>query len=1150
MISGRNVPTGQLAGTSVANYKVLEPVGSGGMGEVYRGWDDKLGRPVAIKVLHPALAAEERARQRFLRETRLACRVVHPYVATVFDVLEKDERLFLVMEYIEGRRLDDVVDEDDPPAREVARLGLEIAEALAAIHGSGLVHRDLKPGNVMVTPAGHVKVMDFGVAYPLRPATHVPTPEGGTPIAEPTLTQEGHGVGTVSYMSPEQIRGGPPDGRSDLFSLGIVLYEALARQHPFMRGSPLATASAILNEAPGSGSDEPRTLTESGALRKVVFRLLEKSPALRYQTAGEVMADLRAAIDGRPLVTRSPRAVRAARIATVLVGVAAAAAGGAWWWSHRPPSEPAAPSRPVLAVLPFEDRTGDADASERGAVLASLVGASLGELEWARPCDEQRAREIHEAVRRANPAGAGGEAIVRLADARWVVDGELYREGGSYEGVLRILDVASKGPAVSHRISAASLAALADVATARVLASLAPKDSADNPAGGETVYRDEAILLAARARRLSREGRLGEAIAAAERAVTIDARYAQAWIELAEARQDAGYGTPALEAAGTAVRLASSAAPPLPSRTTLEIRAIARRVEGDVAKEIEARRAVVDEAPDDPTAHRTLADALRGAGRLQEALPEAERSVALDLLDPRAHTALGAVLSELGRHERAAAAIASADRLFEELGSVPGRAAVATQRGVDAFERGQHDEAIVAFEAAREGYERAGLHVLAAMASKKSGDVELARSHLRQAEERYAKALPVFRQSGNVRRVVDTLDTWGGKVYLQGDVERGERLLREALAAGAELQNPRATLFVKAKLASVLMYTQRIGEGAALAREVLDTARRLGRADVELRALNMLADAAQQQGRLTEALELYSDAAEAAKSRAGQEAGLAALRTDVAAILLAHGRVGEALTSVDEALAIADAKNLRLRRGYALRLRALIRARLGAFDDAAGDLRAATTLASDPQGPLGDLLPRLDLTRGVVAALGGDWDEAERRARTARSAASGRDVVGLEVPATTLLCETLTARGRLDEAVALGNAAVAHAKATAVERVAARVAYARALLAAGRTAEAGNEAARAWDEARRQQTPLAAAEAAAVLLTIPDPPYDRALVREEARRLLAAYLESAPEKFRSSMNGLESIRRLREALRGGSPVAAIRGVPNPARRTS
>jgi serine/threonine protein kinase len=265
---GSDPPTPSLpAGTRLAQFEVQQLLGRGGFGEVYRARDTRLDRTVALKVLRPEVATEE-LRERLRREAVAASALNHPGICAVHDLVEAGGRLLIVMEMVEGRRLTDVLSRGPLSPSEAIATVVEIADALGEAHRAGILHRDVKPANVMVGPGGHVKVLDFGLAK--RTA--------GSDSAGRELTREGTAVGTLSYMSPEQLLAGHVDERSDLFSLGVVLYEMVAGRRPFEGSSTIATADAILHSPP------PPLTTPAvpERLAAVVSRLLEKDPARRF----------------------------------------------------------------------------------------------------------------------------------------------------------------------------------------------------------------------------------------------------------------------------------------------------------------------------------------------------------------------------------------------------------------------------------------------------------------------------------------------------------------------------------------------------------------------------------------------------------------------------------------------------------------------------------------------------------------------------------------------------------------------------------------------------------------------------------------------------------------------------------------------------
>lgn len=314
------------------------------MGEVYRARDRRLSREVAVKILPKDVLRDSDGFSRFVEEAQAASALNHPGIVTVHDFGEEDGQPYIVMELVEGESLRQRLVYGPLSSKETASLGAQIAEALAAAHGKGIVHRDLKPANVVVTPEGRAKILDFGLA---RRTTPRPSQPGDTVATRMKETAAGLVVGTVDYMSPEQVRGDAVDGRSDIFALGTVLFELLSGRPPFNRATPADTMVAVL-------MDDPPDLTGSvpavaPGLERLVRRCLEKNPALRFQSARDVAfaleavgaaSVLRASTEEPPVVPRRRRG-RAALVAGA-VAVAAALLGAGWWVgrSGGPPGPP------------------------------------------------------------------------------------------------------------------------------------------------------------------------------------------------------------------------------------------------------------------------------------------------------------------------------------------------------------------------------------------------------------------------------------------------------------------------------------------------------------------------------------------------------------------------------------------------------------------------------------------------------------------------------------------------------------------------------------------------------------------------------------------------------------------------------------------
>jgi serine/threonine protein kinase/formylglycine-generating enzyme required for sulfatase activity len=323
------------AGSRLAQYEIKAALGAGGMGEVYRASDSKLGREVAIKVLPAAVTADVERRQRFRQEAMLAAAFNHPNIATVHDVGELDDMTFIVMELVRGEPLRDLVREEPLDIGRAIDIATGIAAGLARAHREGVLHRDLKPDNVVLTDEGVPKILDFGLGKLIGD----PDPHDGGSLTEaptataqtsPYLTRDGQVIGTLAYMSPEQVHGRPVDARSDVFSFGVLLYEMLSGTRPFAGESHLDTATAILRDDPAP-LDELRRDVPSG-LQAILARCLEKDPEDRFASGQELhdalielKRQLEAPYAGLGSLLRRPGVLAAMVLLVVLIGAGAAA---------------------------------------------------------------------------------------------------------------------------------------------------------------------------------------------------------------------------------------------------------------------------------------------------------------------------------------------------------------------------------------------------------------------------------------------------------------------------------------------------------------------------------------------------------------------------------------------------------------------------------------------------------------------------------------------------------------------------------------------------------------------------------------------------------------------------------------------------------
>ncbi len=348
-------------GRMVSQYRILRKIGQGGMGEVYLAEDTLLKRPVALKFLSPEMQKESTAQKRLLREARSAAALDHPFICHINEIGEVDGLPYIAMEYVEGQTLKERLSKGAMPLPEALQVTREVAEALTAAHAKGIIHRDIKPANIMLTQSGHAKVMDFGLAKAVLPSSE----ERGEDETLTELTQRGMAVGTLAYMSPEQLRGTPASAQSDLWALGVTLFEMISGSRPFQGQSGFELSSSILH-------DPPRTLPAgtSSAVQEIIGRCLEKDLPKRFQQADEVGQALERIQSGAgevppaqfPRLRNGPRFVRVAG-GLALLALAGVLLAGFYLggWPDRLLGFLAQPRLHSLAVLPIANLSGDAE---------------------------------------------------------------------------------------------------------------------------------------------------------------------------------------------------------------------------------------------------------------------------------------------------------------------------------------------------------------------------------------------------------------------------------------------------------------------------------------------------------------------------------------------------------------------------------------------------------------------------------------------------------------------------------------------------------------------------------------------------------------------------------------------------------------------
>lgn len=978
-------------------YEILELIGEGGMGRVYKARDLELDRLIALKTIRSEKGRDPQVVQRFKKELLLARKVTHKNVVRIHDLGEAQGIRFFTMEYVEGQSLKQIIRQRGAlPVDQVLTMAKQILGALEEAHSQGVIHRDLKPQNIMVDQSGSPQIMDFGIAR----------------SAEETedITATGLVIGTPDYMSPEQARGEKAGAQSDLFSFGVILFEMLTGDVPYKADSPISKVMMRLTQKPPAPHDiNPET---PRYLESVVLKCMEVDPSLRYKTAKDVLFDLEREHVDRSLTLRVRRAL-ARRVSLAAAATLVLVAAVALYFTGRlrtppPPPTVSGDSATTLAILPFTNATGSDELEWMRTGLPEMMMTDLAQSRYVRPVAGERVLKVMRELGIAEHTRFDESAldlISERAPAQSVLYGQYIEASGTLRLDLTLRKAGSGVPTPLHvEAPATALFALVDEISDRVKGQLdltaeQLKGDSDRPISEVSTTSLAALRAYYAGLTELRNGANQAAVTLLKEAVSQDAGFAMAHAKLAEAYLNANEILEARAAVDRADNLADTT--PLPLVERYLIHATAARVREDYEMAAESYRDLANLYPQDPDILLSLGRSLEEMGKFPEALESYHRVAQMAPDYSEAHLSIAWVLIFSGRPADAIQSLEEAMSLGR-LGNDPEtQGMVHSILGLAYRETNDFDKSMEHYQLCLDFREKAGDRRGQAIALARMAPIHVERGETQKALAALQQAVAISREIGDRVSESDFLLDTGFVHSESGDLDRALSSFRQSLQIEMEREdhsrlanrlNTIAELYqLKGQYDDAIVYLEQAKSHLAQTEDQRDKA-------INLRNIGLVRKA---QGLYPQAVEAFLEA-RAIFEESEQRIPEGLIQHELAEIYVTEGRYADAFTALQKSLEISQEYGVGHDVGMVKTSLGRLLTKLGMPDEAEELLSEPEQSSEDPEHVHAEhqegSSPENLLGRAEVAHLAGNLDDAAEAYWKANYEAnlSGRKEVAVE----------------------------------------------------------------------------------------------------------------------------------------------------------